>query len=220
MRERAFRRRRLRAIVPGMVESTGSAVRRAAAADRERIARILGAAFVEDPVFSFLLPPAMSRRQARLQRLFALEAARSEQRGGTWIADGDAGASVWFPPGQWRSTTWEDVRDAPSWVRVFGRQARLGQQVRSDMEAHHRPLPDHWYLLYAGVAPGRQGQGVGSALLRPVLEECDRTGIPAYLEATCERNRALYARHGFVAREPLRLPADGPTLLPMWREPR
>jgi len=87
------------------------------------------------------------------------------------------------------------------------------------MEARHRPLGDHWYLLYMGVAPGRQGQGLGSALLRPVLDECDRTGTPAYLEASCERSRALYARHGFVERDALPLPEGGPTIFPMWREP-
>ncbi len=126
---------------------------------------------------------------------------------------------MWFPPGQWRSTTWEDVRDAPRAMRLFGRQMGLAQKVRSHMEAHHRSLPDHWYLLYIGIEPGQQGQGLGSALLRPVLEECDRTGAAAYLEASCERNRSLYARHGFIERDPLRLPEGGPTMYPMWREP-
>jgi GNAT superfamily N-acetyltransferase len=203
-----------------MVENTGSVVRRATAADRVQVARILAAAFADDPVFTFLFPPAMSRRQARLQRMFELEAARSEHRGGTWVAAEGAGATVWFPPGRWRSTTWEELRDAPRWVRLFGRQMRLGQQARSDMDAHHRLLPDHWYLLYIGVEPGRQGQGIGTALLRPVLEDCDRTGTPAYLEASCEGNRALYARHGFIERDPLPLPGGGPTMFPMWREPQ
>lgn len=204
--------------MPSMAESAGSAVRRATAADRAELARHLAAAFADDPVFKFLFPPAMSRREARLQGMFRLEAARSEKRGGTWVAEG-AGASVWFPPGQWRSTTWEDLRDAPRWIRLLGRQSGLAQKVRSYMEAHHRLLPDHWYLLYIGIEPDRQGQGLGGALLRPVLEECDRTGTPAYLEASCERNRSLYERHGFVEREALPLPEGGPTIFPMWREP-
>jgi GNAT superfamily N-acetyltransferase len=202
-----------------MVENTGIAVRRATAADRVELGRILAAAFADDPVFSHLLPPAMSHRPARLQKMFTLEATRSEQRSGTWVAADGAGATAWFPPGRWKSTTWEDVRDAPRWIRLFGRQLRTGQKIRTDMEAHHRLLPDHWYLLYIGVEPGRQGQGIGSALLRPVLEECDRTGTPAYLEASCERNRALYARHGFIERDPLPLAEGGPTMFPMWREP-
>jgi hypothetical protein len=34
-------------------------------------------------------------------------------------------------------------------------------------------------------------------LLRHALERCDRDRLPAYLDATSPRNRALYARHGF-----------------------
>ncbi|SFU00893.1 Ribosomal protein S18 acetylase RimI [Geodermatophilus amargosae] len=201
-----------------MVHESGSTVRPATAADRAQLARILTAAFADDPVFSFLFPPVMPRREARVQRMFALEARRSEDRDGTWLAEG-AGAAVWFPPGRWRSTTWEDVRDGPRWVRLFGRQLRPAQEAGSVMESHHRLLPDHWYLLYVGIEPGRQGRGLGSALLRPVLAGCDRTGTPAYLEASCERNRSLYARHGFVERDPLPLTAAGPTVFPMWRDP-
>jgi GNAT superfamily N-acetyltransferase len=202
-----------------MVEDIGSAARRAAAADRGKIARTLTAAFSDDPVFTYLFPPATSRRAARMERMFELETARSARRSGAWTAAGGAGAAVWFPPGQWAATTWENVRDGLSWVRLFGRQLRLGGAVLSVLQAHHRSLPEHWYLLYLGVEPRHQGAGIGSALMRPVLEECDRTGTPAYLEATCERNRALYARHGFLDRDPLPLPADGPTMFPMWREP-
>jgi GNAT superfamily N-acetyltransferase len=202
-----------------MTEDTRPAVRRATAADRARVARVLTTAFADDPVFTYLFPPAVSHRRARMEKMFGLETARSDKRSGTWLAGEDAGAAVWFPPGRWASTTWENVRDAPRWVRLFGRQLQLGGRARSDMEAHHRPLPDHWYLLYLGVEPRRQGAGIGGALMQPVLQECDRTGTPAYLEASCDRNRSLYARHGFVERQPLPLPAGGPTVFPMWREP-
>jgi len=43
--------------------------------------------------------------------------------------------------------------------------------------------------------------------------------MPAYLEASTERNRGLYLRHGFADRGGLRLPGDGPRMWPMWREP-
>ena len=89
--------------------------------------------------------------------------------------------------------------------------------VIHEMGAHHPDQP-HWYLPVIGTQPDMQGQGHGSALLRPVLEICDRTGVPAYLEATTERNRALYARHGFVATAEIRA-ADCPPLTAMVRRP-
>jgi GNAT superfamily N-acetyltransferase len=202
-----------------MAADPGPLVRRGTTADRVGVARLLATAFAEDPVFTYLFPPATSHRGSRMERMFALETARSGVRGGTWVAGEDVGAAVWFPPGRWTSTRWEDARDGARWVRLFGRQLQVGSAARSVMEAHHRPLPEHWYLLYLGVDSRRQGAGIGSALMRPVLEECDRTGTPAYLEASSERNRSLYARHGFVQRHGLPLPAGGPTVVPMWREP-
>jgi hypothetical protein len=51
----------------------------------------------------------------------------------------------------------------------------------------------------------------GSALMRPTLERCDHEGIPAYLEASSERNAALYERLGFQLTTELRV-ADSPPL--------
>jgi hypothetical protein len=54
--------------------------------------------------------------------------------------------------------------------------------------------------------------------MAPVLERCDREGVRAYLDATSERNRRLYERHGFEAEEAF-APPGGPPLWPMWRQP-
>ena len=61
----------------------------------------------------------------------------------------------------------------------------------------HLPHEPHDYLPIVGTRPEQQGRGIGTALLGPVLERCDREQRPAYLEATSARNRTLYARLGF-----------------------
>ena len=64
----------------------------------------------------------------------------------------------------------------------------------------------------------RQGEGIGTALLRPVLARCDEDGVPAYLEATTARSRDLYARHGF--KQTARIEVAGcPPIYPMLRPP-
>ena len=69
------------------------------------------------------------------------------------------------------------------------------------------------------MRPERQGRGLGTALLQPVLERCDRDKVPAYLEATTPRNLACYQRNGFEVTQEFALP-DGPPMWPMWRTPR
>ncbi|NIH82627.1 ribosomal protein S18-alanine N-acetyltransferase [Amycolatopsis viridis] len=50
-----------------------------------------------------------------------------------------------------------------------------------------------------GVDPGYQGQGVGTALLRALLDRADELRAPVFLEVRTDNHRAqeLYRRHGF-----------------------
>jgi GNAT superfamily N-acetyltransferase len=82
----------------------------------------------------------------------------------------------------------------------------------------HHPPGSYWYLQFMGVSPAWQGRGIGSALMAPVLARCDREGVRAYLDATSQRNKRLYERHGFQAEEAF-APSGGPPIWPMWRQP-
>ncbi len=75
------------------------------------------------------------------------------------------------------------------------------------------------HLAILAVLPGRQGKGLGTALLEHRLAHLDQEGIPGYLEASGPDTREIYRKHGFVDHaEPIRFP-DGPEMYPMWREP-
>ena len=95
----------------------------------------------------------------------------------------------------------------------------IGARAITTIESNH-PRKPHYYLPFVGVEPELQGKGVGTALLAPVLNRCDREGTPAYLEATTTRNRACYLRQGFAVTEEFRFPKGGPPSWRMWREPR
>jgi hypothetical protein len=55
--------------------------------------------------------------------------------------------------------------------------------------------------------------------LRAVLEECDATGLPAYLEATSPLNRPLYERFGFETVATIEV-GNCPPIPAMLRRPR
>jgi GNAT superfamily N-acetyltransferase len=90
------------------------------------------------------------------------------------------------------------------------------------LERHHPAGTAHHHLALMAVAPGHQGHGTGSMLLRAHHAALDDGGIPAYLEAATVRTRRLYHRHGYTLRPdaPIRLPGSATLLWPMWREPR
>lgn len=193
--------------------------RLAVTADDPQLAAVLAEAFADDAALAHTLPVDVARRSARLRLFFRGEVGRSRRSGGAWTTSDDAAAAVWYPPGRWRPGTWEALCQTPAALRVFGRHSRHAARTLAALHEHH-PREAHRYPAYVGVRRDRRGTGVGSALLQPVLERCDRERLPAYLEASNERNRGLYRRLGFTDREPVPLPGGGPTIYPMWREPR
>jgi ribosomal protein S18 acetylase RimI-like enzyme len=180
---------------------------------------MLSRAFFDDPVAMWAcrhdrLRPAM------LERFHAVRLRQLVGEDEVWTVPGSASAALWAPPGRWRTTPREDIALTRSLLhpRLI---ARMPTVVRGllGLERNHPREPPHWYLALLGTDPAAQGQGLGSAVLGPVLEQCDADGVGAYLESSKERNIAFYARHGFRVTGELRLPR-GPTMWPMWRDAR
>jgi GNAT superfamily N-acetyltransferase len=103
----------------------------------------------------------------------------------------------------------------------------------AELDAHHLTGAEHHHLAIIAVRPDRQGQGTGTALLNAHHTVLDEQGTAAYLEASDERTRGIYLRHGYMdCGTPIELPArsfvhgddggpgqpaDGPRMYPMVR---
>jgi GNAT superfamily N-acetyltransferase len=190
-------------------------LRRAAPADVDWLSAALASAFEDDPVFGWLMPDE-SKRLRRLSRFFKLELLHIVlSNGHVWTFAETIGASLELPPGSWRVPLATQLAHGPTFMRVFGARLPHATALLALMERRHVREP-HYYIPYVGVAPPWQGHGLGTALLTPTLDRCDTEGFPAYLEATSERNAALYERLGFVATSELHL-GGSPPLWPMVR---
>jgi GNAT superfamily N-acetyltransferase len=194
---------------------TTPAIRKAAPGDVAALAGALARAFDDDPVMGWLFPDPAGRRTT-LPKFFTVHLTKIVMPHGEVYTTGDVGGgALWEPPGKWRLGAWGQVRMLPDFIRLFGRRLPLASRGLNLVEAHH-PRELHWYLAVLGTEPARQGQGIGSAVMAPILERCDREGLPAYLESSKESNIAFYGRHGFEVTGEIRLP-DGPPVWPMWR---
>jgi ribosomal protein S18 acetylase RimI-like enzyme len=196
-----------------------SGVARATVADVPELARMLARAFFDDPVATWACRPDRLRRTV-LERFHGARLRQLVGEREVWTVPGLVSAAVWAPPDRWRTTPREDLALARALLhpRLL---ARLPLVVGGllDVERRHPREPPHWYLAVLGTEPEAQGRGLGSAVLGPVLEQCDADGLGAYLESSKESNIAFYARHGFRVTEEVHL-SRGPTLWPMWRDPR
>lgn len=192
-------------------------VRKATRSDSRALAEMLSRAFFDDPVIDWVFRDE-SRREREARRYFAGRLRVLLAQDECYTTADHAGAALWARPDEWRDpllvALWQTVKFGPA----IGRRAMQVLRGLRAVEARH-PAQPHWYLAVLGTEPERQGEGTGSALIQPVLHECDRLEVPAYLETARERNVDFYTRHGFRVTDELRLP-DGPLVWLMWRDPR
>ena len=190
--------------------------RHAVPEQRETLIRVLTEAFADDPMMALMVPDADDPTRAdpaRLERMMEEEVDRHLPAGHSYIVD-DLGAALWTPPGI----------DAPSddFVALINELAGADHMatLTDDFIAmmQWKPTEPHFYLHMIGAADNARGKGLGSLMLRRVLDVCDREGVPAYLEASTARSEALYARHGFETLATVHF-SDTTALRPMLRLP-
>lgn len=190
----------------------------ATARDFPELANVLVRAFANDPVHRWLMPHDASR-PARQGRLFEQLLKLYQRKGVVYTTEDRSGAALWDPPREGGPSLSELFDFVFRVLPVFGGRAFRVVQGMGPLAALH-PSEPHWYLSVIGADPSKQKTGVGSALLRPVLEQCDQEGVAAYLESSRLENVAYYERFGFEVVAPVALPGAGPILYRMKRAPR
>lgn len=183
-------------------------------------ARVLGDAFLDDPVWTAIGPRLRAHRRIANRVSFAGIIAASRRQGARIrvALDGDevVGATVAFEPGRWpipeTSAIWE-----LGWLAVAG-PIPAWRGIRDDraMRDHHIEHP-HMYLWFLGVDLARHGTGTGRALLAELHTDADALDVPTYLETASPGNVAFYERDGYEEIGTIAMPS-GPTMWRMERE--
>jgi GNAT superfamily N-acetyltransferase len=169
-----------------------NSVRKATADEAETLAAILGRAFYDDPAMRWAITDDR-RRGELLEQSFGLYLRKLWlKQDECYTTGGSVGAIVWERPGQWKVGIIDQLRLLPSMARINGRLLPRILRGLAALEANH-PAEPHYYLPFVGVEPEWQGRGLGTALMRPVLDRCDAEKVPAYLEAKRELLRDLEA---------------------------
>lgn len=183
----------------------------ATADDVERLVAPVALAFATDAVVRYLLPDSTDF-WTMFPKAVRVHAETTTGYGGCYRTEDDRGAAFWYPPdrhvdGEAIGAVWSGALDTRR-LEVLG-------QAFQEMSAYE-PEEPHMYLRMIGVDPSLQGRGYGSALIRAALEDTDRQGLRAYLEASSEASRALYERHGFEVVGEVQV-GDAPPFWPMLR---
>jgi GNAT superfamily N-acetyltransferase len=188
-----------------------------AEADIGVLSAVIADAFDDLAVSRWLITDPDDRR-ARYPDYFRLYVQSAMEHGVVYTTPEHDAVALWFegtgpavPPDSYPRQL---AAVTGPWVDRF-------QSFDHELDVHHPAGILHHHLAVLAVRPGRQGLGIGTALLDAHHRRLDLARIPAYLEASDQDTRRIYLAHGYTdhGRSPIRLPA-GPVMHPMWRAPR
>jgi ribosomal protein S18 acetylase RimI-like enzyme len=191
--------------------------------DIKQTARVLARAFHDDPGVVWISPREGPRK--RLLRWnfevflrYGLRFGKAYRTPETLDA-----AAIWLPPLEPRFSVWQLARlgylKAVFKLAPWALIRQLATMAKLD-GLHRRDVPGpHWYLAVLGVDPPRQGQGVGGAIIQPMLRRADIERLPCYLETGTEIDVRFYRKHGFEVLAEGDAPLGGPHYWTMLRQP-
>lgn len=170
--------------------------------DADRAGETLARAFYTDPVAEYMLPDP-GQRSRLLPWHFSTLVRYGALFGEVYATTREIrGVAVWLKPGRTEMTPErlaaagvsraDEVLGTAAWERFLDVMQFLEGLHAADM------VEVHWYLMAIGVDPEAAGKGLGSALLRPVLQAADAQARTCYLETAAAENRPFYERHGFL----------------------
>jgi GNAT superfamily N-acetyltransferase len=186
----------------------------AAPADAAAVSQVIAEAFHELVPSRWLIADAAARREI-FPAYFAILTEHALASGIVHTTPGRTAAALWLPAGpggpQPPAGYGERLAEVTGpWVSRF-------LVFDAELARRHPAGQAHHHLALMAVHPRHQRHGLGTALLAAHHATLDQAGIPAYLEASGQRSRALYLRHGYTdTGRPVQLPG-GPAMHPMWR---
>ncbi len=202
---------------------TGTGLRRLTCQDLDQAGRLLARSFRSDPAVAFIFADELHRDQV-LPDLWRGAASYTLLYGEAWTTPALTGVACWLPPGLTHKTLPRMLRAGMGSLFFELSRNELRRNLTNDRYSdrlHERYAPGpHWYLFVIGVEPMNQSQGIGSALLKPMLAQADTEQVPIYLETHNPRNVEFYEKNGFCVAGEGRVPGSSVAMFPMLRPPR
>jgi GNAT superfamily N-acetyltransferase len=194
-------------------------VRRATYSDLGAASAVLADAFVDYPWTRWTVES--HRHGERVEGLQRLSMDRiALPYGEVWVAcdddDNVVSVAVWMLPGSdVPAAVLNDIGTAEATLEGVRHEASVEAEV---CVAQLRPTTPHYYLGAVGTRRDRQGRGLGTAVLTPILDRADREHEAVFLETSASENVNFYEGLGFVTITEMDIPDGGPHVWAMMRD--
>ena len=167
--------------------------------DLKRVGEMVGGTFADDTAVKYLLGDVSEKTRSRY-----CQTTYRSMFGDAIMISTDAAIDnliVLCPPGYRGIPTMRFLRSgglATVVGRGVGAMKRSIAFEKNAVAVRNRYSDDNtWYLMTFAVRAGKTHQGLGSAILRPVLEWMDKNHYSVYLETDKAVNVEMYEHFGF-----------------------
>lgn len=137
------------------------------------------------------------KRQQRIRALMDYSFKVCSAFGEVWISDDEQACALVLHPDKKRFTLNAIGWDLQLCLSCIGlTRVNIVLKRESIIKAFH-PKELFAYLWFIGVNPSVQKRGIGSNLLKEVIQQSEKLMRPIYLETSVEGNVAWYQKHRF-----------------------
>ena len=192
--------------------------------DMHRAGAVLAEAFKEDPVWDKVFE-GVPDRESKMAAFFEIPVRFCRIYGEACASSPELeGIAAWALGETADMTVWRLLRSG-----ALGSGLKLGstfsKRIRPILEPLEKDRRSHMegrryvYLQVLGVAPEHQGVGIGGKILRSLIVQCRKSGLPIYLETQTEKNVEMYEKFNFKTVKEMVLPMIDVPSWEMVREP-
>jgi len=191
---------------------------------KNRAVEVVVSAFFDYPMFDLYFPDRSRRKQVMTWYLGnVLNCAL--RYGEVFTTPEISGVIFTLPPGHTTISQWEYIQNGflPALFVLGWRDFTRSQKCEEFVTGVHEKIMQdrpHYYLWGLVVDPACKRQGIGSALLIPLVEKADDQKMPIYLETHDERNVVYYRRMDFQLVHTGTIPGSEVSIWCMVREPK
>ncbi|KAK8814229.1 hypothetical protein WA158_008091 [Blastocystis sp. Blastoise] len=132
-----------------------------------------------------------------------------------WVDQNYRSAIIWSEDKKHSEASWfYKLKKVPSLYKVVGGFKQAYKIIHAFQKLRKHQYKGHQIYVYVlGVVTNAQHMGLGSTILKKLMDYADDNNLPITLETSTENNVRFYEKHGFIVLEKREFLKEGP---PVW----
>ncbi|WP_300601954.1 GNAT family N-acetyltransferase [Niabella sp.] len=172
-------------------------MREAQNSDRKTVIEILARSFTDNKSVNYIIGEDR-RRTKKLNALMSYSFDFCKRNGEIFLSEEDRGCALIVLPDKKKTNALSIFQDFRLVFSCIGLKNLSKTIKRESIIKSHHPDSKLYYLWYIGVDPSAQGSGVGTQLLKELVNRGSLLDRTVCLETSTQRNLPWYEKNGFV----------------------